>query len=228
MKIAIIVAMEKELALLLPLVKDKKTRSIDGMEVTEGRLGNHGVVVALCGIGKVNAALSTYALIRAERPEMVINTGVCGGADVKTDICDVLVADEVAYHDVWCGPETQYGAAHGLPARMVCDRSVVEKGRRVLTDGNVHFGLLCSGDKFISKPEEVREIKEHFPDALGVDMESGAIAQTCLREEVPFVIVRAISDTPGSGHNIEQYEGFWENAPQSTFHTLLRLLEEID
>ena len=53
MKIAIIVAMEKELALLLPLIMDKKTRSIDGKEVTEGRLGNHDVVVVLCGIGKV-------------------------------------------------------------------------------------------------------------------------------------------------------------------------------
>lgn len=228
MKIAIIVAMEKELALLLPLIMDKKTRSIDGKEVNEGRLGNHDVVVVLCGIGKVNAALSTYALIRAECPDMVINTGVCGGADIKTGICDVLVADEVAYHDVWCGPETEYGAACGLPARMECDRRTVEKAREVLTGGKVHFGLLCSGDKFICKPEEVVEIKVHFPDALGVDMESGAIAQTCLREGVPFVIVRAISDTPGSGHNIEQYEGFWENAPQSTFHTLLRLLEQID
>lgn len=228
MKIGIIVAMQKELALLLPLVANAKENEIDGFKVTEGKLGAHDVVVMQCGIGKVNAALSTYSMIKNEHPDLVINTGVCGGADSSTNICDILIADSVAYHDVWCGPGTEYGAANGYPVRMQPDTNMLNRAREILTDKNVHIGLLCSGDKFIASEEEVKEIKNHFPDALGVDMESAPIAQTCMSQNVPFMILRAISDTPGSGENIAQYEDFWTKAPESTFNTLLKLLSESD
>lgn len=227
MKIAVIAAMSKEIALLLPLISDCKQVEIEGVMAHTGRIGNHEICVMECGIGKVNSALSTDALIRSFEPDLVVNSGVAGGADLSMHICDVLVADSVAYHDVWCGPGTEYGAAHGFPTLLKPDDDVVALAHKVLGD-NVRYGLICSGDKFISTEDEVNEIKSHFPKALAVDMESASIAQTCMRHHIPFVIVRAISDTPGSGENISQYKDFWTKAPENTFHTLQTILAALD
>lgn len=226
MKIGIIAAMSKEIALLLPLIEDCRECDIEGQNAYIGRIGHHEVCVMECGIGKVNAALSADALIRTFRPQLIVNSGVAGGADLSMKICDVLIADGAAYHDVWCGPGTEYGAAHGFPAILPTATDIVNKAREVLKD-KVKFGLICSGDKFITSEDEIADIKHHFPSALAVDMESAAIGQTSSRHDVPFVILRAISDTPGSGENISQYENFWTEAPKNTFNTLQTLLRSI-
>lgn len=227
MKIGIIVAMQKELKLLLPLIQDIKEQMRDGIAFHHGKIGTHEVTLAECGIGKVNAALTTVTLIKGYGPELVINSGVAGGADKSMHILDLLVAEGVAYHDVWCGPGTEYGAASGFDVIMKPWPELVEKAHEVLSGDKIRYGLICSGDKFISQVEEVREIKSHFPTALAVDMESAAIAQTCFRFGVPFNILRVISDTPGEAENISQYENFWGDAPKETFGALVSLLEAI-
>ena len=66
--------------------------------------------------------------------------------------------------------------------------------------------------------EDVKRIKANFPDALAVDMESGAIAQVCHLNKVPFLALRVISDSPGASHdNTRQYLDFWEDAPRESF-----------
>lgn len=224
MKIAIIVAMEKELRLLLPLINDCRKVSLKDYCGYEGKMGNHDVTVMQCGIGKVNSALTTYALIESAKPELVINTGVAGGADKNMHVLDVLVATEVAYHDVWCGPGTVYGAAAGCEVFLSPDKSIVELSRKNIHNPKVKYGLICSGDKFISLASEVDEIKHHFPQALAVDMESASIAQVCTMKNIPFNIIRVISDTPGEEENISQYENFWTDAPAETFRLLRELL----
>lgn len=224
MKIGIIVAMQKELRLLLEVLGEAERKNINGVTFHIGRIGEHEVFVAQCGIGKVNAAITTISLIRSFEPELVINTGVAGGADKSMHVLDLLVADGVAYHDVWCGPGTEYGEASGFDLIMKPSSNLIDKAHGLLTESNVRYGLICSGDKFISKAEEVAEIKGHFPEALAVDMESAAIAQTCIALGVPFNIIRVISDTPGEAENISQYENFWTDAPKETFAALVRLL----
>lgn len=222
MRIGIIVAMKKELRLLLEALGEAEEREINGTVFHIGRIGDREVVAAQCGIGKVNAAITTMSLIRTFGPGLVINTGVAGGADSSMHVLDLLVADGVAYHDVWCGPGTVYGEASGFDLIMKPAQELIDRARCLLTD--CRFGLICSGDKFISKAEEVAEIKSHFPEALAVDMESAAIAQTCIALGVPFNIIRVISDTPGEAENISQYENFWSDAPKETFAALVRLL----
>lgn len=228
MKIGVIVAMGKELRLLLPLLSDVRVEDTGRFTLRFGRLGRHEVCVTQCGIGKVNAALSTDMLIRYFSPELVINTGVAGGADDSMHVLDVLVATAVAYHDVWCGPGTEWGAAAGCPPLLLPYAPLVGAARLALaSDPHFREGLLCSGDIFVSKAEEVALIKSRFPEALGVDMESGAIAQTCALASVPFGIIRVISDTPGQAENISQYENFWSDAPAETFRALTRILDII-
>ena len=223
MKVCILVAMDKELSLLLSVMAAHKEIEIGGDTYYTGEIGGKEVVAGKCGIGKVNSALRTLKLIREISPDLIINSGVAGGASPKIHIGDVLVADRVAYHDVWCGPGTVYGAADGYPEFFIPWDKALDKVAEM--NGDVKTGLICSGDKFIHTAEEVKEIRSHFPDALAVDMESASIAQTCMSEGIPFVIVRVMSDTPGEGDNVEQYKDFWGIAPEKTFECVGRLIE---
>lgn len=228
MKVAIIVAMDKELSLLLSILPQYKTISLPGFTAYCGEMNGHEFVVSKCGIGKVNAALRTFMIINEYHPELVINTGVAGGTDVSMHIGDILVANAVSYHDVWCGPGTLYGAADGFGDAFIPSKSGLQIIREIAKkDNKIKFGLLCSGDIFISQPNEVDKIKSHFPDSLGCDMESGAIAQVCEMENVPFLIIRVLSDMPGGGENISEYKNFWNDAPASTFSVLSKFLEAL-
>lgn len=221
MKIAIIAAMSKELNLLLPLIENHSTITINDTTFHLGRIEGHEVIAIQSGIGKVNAAIATLTLIENFHPALVINTGVAGGTGAA-HILDVVIPDRVAYHDVWCGPGTIPGEASGCPLFFECPLP-----SKLVDEVGAHRGLLASGDIFVSKAEEVEHILSLYPDAVAVDMESAAIAQVCNLKNVPFVAIRVISDTPGNADNIAQYANFWEDAPQSTFNALLHLLKRL-
>jgi adenosylhomocysteine nucleosidase len=86
------------------------------------------------------------------------------------------------------------------------------------------LGLIASGDKFISTPADLQAVLATQPQAIAVDMESGAIAQVCHIKSVLFLAIRVVSDTPGAENHIDQYTDFWNLAPQSTFGILRQLL----
>ena len=220
MKFAIIVAMGKEMDLLRQLLDDEKEQSFHHLHCYSGRVGVHEVLALQCGIGKVNAAIGAWSVIERFKPDAVINTGVAGG--VGTAVMDVVVGSRVAYHDVWCGPESQWGAVQGLPLYYEGDESLLAL---IQAGPKIKKGLICSGDCFIDTPAQVESIKAHFPDVMAVDMESGAIAQVCRIAGVPFLSVRVISDSPGAvADNTAQYEDFWSEAPRHTFHIIRDLL----
>ncbi|MBD5270623.1 MAG: 5'-methylthioadenosine/adenosylhomocysteine nucleosidase [Bacteroides sp.] len=227
MKILILSAMDKELSLVLELMENVKEVSADGLKIFEGKIAGHDVVAAKCGIGKVNSALNTLRIVRAESPDLVINSGVAGGADPSMKVGSLLVADGVAYHDVWCGPGTEVGTADGFPRIMTPAAEVVRAARENISDDKLRFGLICSGDRFISTAEEVARIKDAFPEALACDMESASIAQTCILCGIPFAVVRVVSDTPGQAENISQYENFWGEAPLRTFEAVKTILHNL-
>lgn len=218
MKIGIIVAMEKELKLLLPMISDLTSVSSNGVKFYSGSLEGNAVVACQSGIGKVNAAVATLTMIEQYRPDIVINTGVAGGTGA-TDVLDVVIPDRIAYHDVWCGPDTVPGQAAECPPFFT---TALDKKDIETLGGKT--GVLASGDIFVSRKEEVEHILSLYPDAVAVDMESAAIAQVCYLRHVPFICIRVISDTPGGEDNITQYENFWTDAPATTFHTLKSLL----
>lgn len=225
MKIGIIVAMPKELELLLPLLHECQERHDAGMKFYCGTVGDHEVIVMQCGIGKVNAAIGALSLINAFSPDYIINSGVAGGADLNVHVMDVVAGERVAYHDVWCGPESELGRVQGLPLYF-------EGSQRMLDllpqRPDLHKGLICSGDQFIDELPALKRIKDNFPDALAVDMESGAIAQVCHLRQVPFLALRVISDSPGASHdNTKQYLDFWNDAPRETFNVLKDIIDQL-
>lgn len=229
MKIAIIVAMQKELNLLLQQLETRTEQVIDDLTIYQGSLSGHDVIVAQCGIGKVNAALRTWNIIETCHPDLIINSGVAGGVDRSMAIGSILVADRVAYHDVWCGPGTIIGQADSCPLFFLPSDSVLSIMHHIADTSSldIRFGLLCSGDSFISTPEQVVKIKSAFDDALGCDMESAAIAHACHKRGVPFMIVRVMSDMPGGEDNISQYQNFWNDAPAHTFAVVRELIDKL-
>ena len=211
MKIGIIVAMQKELALILPLLSDSSAEVRGTVTYHCGHIGENEVAVMQCGIGKVNAAIGAVSLIDAFCPELVINTGVAAGAGDEVAVMDIVLADRLVHHDFWCIGE-EWGHVPGwLP--------------QIRENENVKLGLIASGELFISSKDEIDTIRGHFPDVMAVDMESAAIAQVCEQRGVPFMCLRVISDTPWCSHdNSRQYDDFWNEAPQKTFEIVKEII----
>ncbi len=226
MKIGIIVAMSKELRLLLPLMDNAVKVEHDSITFHCGTIGSHRVFAMQCGIGKVNAAVGTQTMISIFSPELIVNTGVAGGTGAGAGIMDVVIGERIAYHDVWCGPGTIWGQAAGCPRYFTSAPGLVALPL-FDNDPTVRRGLIASGDIFVSRPEEVTRFRELYPEVMAVDMESAAIAQVCHMRKVPFFCMRVVSDTPGSDDNISQYENFWEKAPEHTFSLLSMMLNNI-
>lgn len=226
MKIGVIVAMDKELSLLLPLLENSSSTAINGFTFHCGTIGQASIIAMKCGIGKVNAAMGTMTLIDQFTPELVINTGVAGGTGGNAGVLDIVVGTRVAYHDVWCGPGTEWGEAADCP-RFFHTSDLVNSLPCLHEGDTVKHGLVCSGDIFVSDPEVVARIRSLYPDVDAVDMESAAIAQICYLRNVTFACMRVISDTPGADDNIAQYKNFWDEAPKHTFDMLRQIINEL-
>ena len=219
--LGIIVAMGSELKMLLAEMWSVSEDTANGTTYYKGNICSSEIVAMQCGIGKVNAAVGALTLIERYSPEAIINTGIAGGTGGGADILDVVVGTEVGYHDVWCGPGNAPGQVQGLPERFAGATAMF--GITQDTPG-VKLGLIASGDRFVSTPEELAALLATQPRAIACDMESGAIAQVCHLKQIPFLAIRVVSDTPGAENHLDQYLDFWNVAPSRTFGILRQLL----
>ena len=178
--------MDKEMNLLLPHVADVSTVTANGFEFHTGLMAGHKVVVCKCGIGKVNAAVGALTLIDTFHPDMVVNTGVAGGTGAGTppaQVLDLVLATEVAYHDVWCGPGTVRGQAAGYPERFQCPLSA--DARAAL---GAREGLLASGDIFVDDPADLpysRALSRCRGGGYGVGCDSAGVRAQVRAIRVP-------------------------------------------
>lgn len=209
MKIGVIVALDQEYAQIVKLLGGRP----------DGRIGENDVVLRRSGIGKVNAAVGAVELIDKEHPDCIISTGVAGGLSHDLKSLDVVAADKIVYHDVWCGEGNALGQVQGLTERFVCDRTLYSKALAL----GAHGGLLCSGDWFVSTEEEADRILGHFPEGIACDMESAALAQVCCLREIPFQSIRIISDVAGDDHQ-QHYDNFWKTVAEDSFENIRKYL----
>ena len=214
--------MTKEHNQLVHLLSGPVIENDGGFEFTIGQLGDNMLILLPCGIGKVNAAVGTAVLIRRYKPDCVVSTGCAGGVDAGLSVMDVVVSTQTAYHDVTI-PGCEYGQVQGLPARFRSEEQLVEAALSLHLP-NIHAGLICTGDQFITDRAQLDHIKDQFPEALAVDMESTAIAQTCFLLQTPFVSFRILSDTPGADEHIQQYLNFWDEMADRSFDVTRRFL----
>ncbi len=227
MKIGVIVAMDKEFVQLTSLLTESREEEKFGKKFVRGTIGQNEMIMQQCGIGKVNSAVGTVEMIHAYQPDLIVSTGVAGGADAEMSPLDVVVGTCYAYHDLYCGDDVAYGQLPGLPAQFHTQQQFVDAALQIDTELNVYSGMIVSGDWFVDSQDKMRSILAHFPEAKGVDMESCSIAHTCHLYNIPFVSFRIISDVPLKDHKASQYFDFWERMANGSFEVTRSFLEKL-
>lgn len=228
--VAIIGAMEQEIELLKNRLEAAEAFRLGAFEAYRGRLAGKTVVLARSGIGKVNAAVATAWVVNQFAPDAVVNTGSAGGLGKGLKVGDVVIGLETAHHDV---DVTAFGYTWGqvpqLPARYEADAALAAaatEAAQAFEGAAVVQGLVVSGDQFVHSSDKVAEIRSRFEGVQAVEMEAAAIAQSCHQLGVPFVVVRAVSDSADEKAGIS-FETFLETAAVSSADMVLRLLERL-
>lgn len=225
--IGIIGAMEEEVAALKEKMELKEVLKKASMEFYQGTLQGKDVVVVRSGIGKVNAGLCTQILIDVFGVTHVINTGIAGSLDARIDIGDIVISTEAVQHDM---DATEFGYPLGqiprmetfaFPADERMGQIAKEACEKVNPEVQVFMGRVVTGDQFIAGRDIKDRIKANF-DGLCTEMEGGAIAQAAWLNQVPFVVIRAISDKADDSAQMD-YPTFER---QAILHSV-RLTEEM-
>jgi adenosylhomocysteine nucleosidase len=230
MRIGIIGAMEEEVVLLREQLKELQEKKLAGCEFYQGYLNDQEIVLLKSGIGKVNAAIGTTLMVQMYDPDVILNTGSAGGFHTDLNVGDVVISTEVRHHDV---DATIFGYEYGqvpqMPANYIPDQRLVQAavkaGARV-EDIQVAQGLIASGDSFMSDHERVEEIRNKFPALYAAEMEAAAIAQTCYQFNVPFVIIRSLSDIAGKDARVS-YDQFLKTASKNSAELVQQIVEEL-
>ena len=195
--IGIIGAMDAEVNGLIEKLSNHKTETVGGIEFHTGKLFYKNVVIARCGVGKVFAAMCAEAMIIKYSPSLIINTGVAGGLDASLKCADIVVAQKLCQHDMDTSP---LGDPKGMISGI--NKIYFESDKKAVDDIflsgyelgiTVKCGIVATGDRFVADNAERERIISEF-GASACEMEGGAIAHVAFVNNIPFVVVRAISD----------------------------------
>jgi len=195
--IGIIGAMEEEVEILKSSIENRETIQIAHVIFYKGNIEDKQVVLAQSGIGKVNAAITATLLINEFKPDLIINTGSAGSVDSELNIGDIIISNKVYYHDVNATAfDYKLGQVPSMPEFYETDKELIDLAKSSIEqlDLNGIVGEVATGDSFIGSIDQRKVIKSNFPTASVVEMEAGAIAQTCYQYNVPIIVTRAVSD----------------------------------
>lgn len=229
--IGIIGAMDEEVSRLKEKMQVKKVEKKAGMEFFDGELAGKEVVIVRSGIGKVNAGICTQILVDDFQVEAVINTGVAGSLKNEINIGDIVLSSDSLQHDM---DATGFGYKPGIIPRMeqsvfVADPQLIELAKRVNEQVNPEIqtfvGRVVSGDQFISDKQKKDYLVEQFAGYC-TEMEGAAIAQTCYVNEIPYLVIRAISDKADNSATMD-YGEFEAKAIEHTVKLLTGMMEQL-
>ncbi len=226
--IGIIGAMAIETDAIIAQLKDPQTETVSGARFVRGVWCGKEVVVATSGVGKVFAALTAEAMILKYHPDCIINTGVAGALAPELHLLNVVIGEDVVQHDMDTTPvgdprgllsginKIELPADEGLQTRF--EKAAAELGIPTLR------GRVASGDQFIAADEKRRFIRDTFGAAC-CEMEGAAIGQVCYVNQVPFAVLRAISDGAADDAKMD-YPAFAAKAAEQSIKILKKGLEE--
>ena len=221
--IGIIGAMEKEIALIRANLKNLQEEVVAGGTYLSGQLGRQQVVLTCSGIGKVNAAISAQILCDRYRVDALLNTGIAGNLADDLGLGDVVVAEQVLYHDfdpsifAQCHPYTPVLKADGALVEQIC------RGRDQIGGVRYKRGVVATGDQFVSDSA----VKADIIARTGADcaeMEGAAVGHTAVKNGVPFGVIRLLSDTADDEAE-SIYEDFADRAAELSAELLVRVIQ---
>ena len=227
MRIGVIGAMQMEIDNLKESMENIKTETISGVTFVSGTIGDKEVVAAVSGIGKVFAAICTEAMILTYHVDMIVNIGVAGTLCKELGVMDVAVADRVVQHDM-------NTSALGDPVGLLSGLNEIflpaaENMRKLLCecllDKGSHYkvGAIATGDLFLHKPEQKEKLNQRF-EAIAGEMEGGSIGHVCYVNQVPFAVLRSISDGEGGAMD---YATFAEMAALRAIEVVIAFINRV-
>lgn len=211
-KIGIVVAMQEEKEAMLNILTDVKVEQVYNLKFYKGKIKANECILVESGIGKVNAARTTQIIIDKYKVEYIINGGSGGSINELLNIGDVIISKHIIQHDF---DITAFGHSKGyitgVGDKITCDINLVENFKKLIESFEdrsyeTKIGIIATGDIFCTDVSMKDKIRAKFKADV-VDMESAAIAQVCYLNNVPFIAIRCISDTP----NGKNYSTFEEN-----------------
>ncbi|WP_022818711.1 5'-methylthioadenosine/adenosylhomocysteine nucleosidase [Fusobacterium russii] len=221
MKIGIIGAMHEEIVELKELMIDMKERKISNLTFFEGKLYGKDIVLMESGIGKVNAAISTTLLINEYKVEKIIFTGVAGAVNPEINVTDIVIGTDLVESDmdVTAGGNYKLGEIPRMKnSYFKPDSYLFELAESVAIklfgEKKVFSGRIISRDEFVASAEKVKKLNEIF-NAACVEMEGAAVAHVCEVLNVPFIVIRSISDKADNDAGIS-FDEFVKIAAQNS------------
>ena len=229
--LGIIGAMDEEVAKLKETMQDVTVETKASMEFYKGTMNGKEVVVVRSGIGKVNAGICTQILCDLYHVDAVINTGIAGSLNKNINIGDIVLSTDVVQHDM---DATGFGYRKGQIPQMPVfffnaddnlRRLAAEVCKEVNPDIQVFKGRIASGDQFVCDQDVKNRIVSEF-SAYATEMEGAAIGQAAYLNEIPFLVVRAISDKADGSAQMD-YSEFEKAAVDHSVRLTLNMLARI-
>ena len=226
--LGIIGAMDVEVNKLKDHVANKKVEKYANIEFVTGEIEGCAVCVAQCSPGKVNAALCTQLMIDKFNIDKIVNIGVGCSLNDNVVIKDIVVACDLCQYDI---DITALGEPWGLINGI--NKIKIETSSSLTNDlaesakqlnNRVHIGTIASGDTFIGSNELKKSISSEFGAICG-EMEGGAIAQVCFINNVPFAVLRTVSDGGDEEVHID-YPSFKKIAAEISCEIMLHYLKK--
>jgi adenosylhomocysteine nucleosidase len=228
--IAIVAAMDKELSALLDEITVSDVKVWAEKTFYIGSYAGKDVVIAKSGIGKVNAAVTAALLFDHFAVEYLVNTGLAGGVS-PSKVGDIVVSSAVAYSDVdfrAVNPELPFGQMEAEPLLAIPNAQMVAFACKTLAENAVDYriGVLVSGDQFVTSKAQLEPIVQSVGPIIACEMEGMAIALTAMRFQIPFVILRGISDVIDAKNQVHDYYEVSTSIAKKTTAVVLRFIGE--
>ena len=226
-KIGIIFAMKEELDATKKMFNNIVVHIIYDLKIYECKKENTICFLVESGIGKVNAARSTQILIDNMEIDYILNIGVAGSISRNVNKCDIVIADKLVQHDFDLTLfNHEKGEIPNVGKYVNCNENLLKIASTIKIDTNIIRGIISSGDIFVSDEKMGEKINKKF-GALCVEMEGAAIAQVCYLCNIPFLVVRSISDSPYEKDNQITFKEFLEISSHKASKFVLQFLKKI-
>ena len=227
-KIAIMGAMPEEIAPILAKLDNYKTTKYADNEYYEATYNGVDIVVAYSIIGKVFSALTASTMIQYFGCDKLLFSGVAGGINPNLKIGDLIVATKLSQHDL---DITAFGHPMGfVPGGSVfveADKELIEISKEVALElsKSVIEGVIATGDQFVHDESVKANIVKHF-NADALEMEGGSVAVVCDALNIPFFILRAISDTADTDASFS-FDEFMESSAIISAEFIMKMVDKV-